>query len=358
MRQKREKATEKGKRIGASPKSLGEGDKMTCLQKKILERLSYLYTSDAAQESVSDLVECVAEYGDLKGLNRYTLENPGIPWIQLEHHIYLYLLPVIIITDEKRPDFSEEYAFEERMKKKLSRFITDEDTEYDVWSRCIMRCMQLRVTAQMEQYVDAHPTASMQELSEEAARICTAASNAIIQSCSQSTRKENERGMICKIKECEIVEVYVGESRFAREEAEKNLSDLIDFVSSGVFNAVIFTFTNGDVFQFVGKNNLFRLEGIKMIGKTPNVSLLKMNERKNLTGKFKALYCGKLEADDEATMIVRETLFNALKYAFHHHGKTEWQQLIFDICQNFDLYKQSCFISEKYGFVTIGCHEQ
>ena len=67
------------------------------------------------------------------------------------------------------------------MKGKLSRFIFDEDSEFDVWNRCVMQCMQLRVTDEMENYVDTNPNASLDELADYAKRICIIESKAIMQ---------------------------------------------------------------------------------------------------------------------------------------------------------------------------------
>lgn len=147
--------------------------------KEILNKLSYLNIEHNDKDDVYFSILAVDEYGDLNGLKKYVKENPKVSAKALVQYIELYLLPVIFIAEEDETDFTEEYAFETRIKAKLSRFIHNLGSEYDVWSGCIRPCMQFRVTRKMEQYIDEHPSASLQELKEQCSCISGEASKAI-----------------------------------------------------------------------------------------------------------------------------------------------------------------------------------
>lgn len=95
----------------------------------------------------------------------YLSENPNVSMTELYQHERMYWAPVIVVSEEK-VDYEALYAYEARMLRKLSRFITDENSRYKVWDELLFNSMQRQFMDSMEEYVDDHPRASFEELKE------------------------------------------------------------------------------------------------------------------------------------------------------------------------------------------------
>lgn len=158
--------------------------------------------------------------------------------------------------------------------------------------------------------------------------------------------------MIYNMKDGDILEVYVGVSSHSKDQTKENIEDFIGYVSSGVLNAVIYVFENGDVLQFCGKNNLFRVESVKMFGDTPNVRILKLRERKQLSGKFNFLYCGEEVSENLSLLIPGEVLFSIIEYTLSFNHEEGWNSYLAHLCDKFDLYMEYCFMS-KNGLIKV-----
>lgn len=162
--------------------------------------------------------------------------------------------------------------------------------------------------------------------------------------------------MLYNMKEGNILEVYVGVSNHSKEQTKENIEDFIGYVSSGVLNAVIYIFENGDVLQFCGKNNLFRVESVKIYGKTPNIRILKMREREQLSGKLNFLYCGEEKSENLSLLIPGEVLSSIIEYSLSFPHEEGWNSYLTHLCDKFELYIDYCFMSKK-GFTKVAIKE-
>lgn len=133
-------------------------------QKLLMERYKELDFKDDQVWFMLDLiVDTIEDYELGEELSDYLTQNPNVTLEELYQHTRMYWLPVLVVSDDD-VDWDAMDKYEDRMIKKLSRFITDEKSRYDVWNELLFTSMQQQFMEKMEKYVDEHPQASFEEL--------------------------------------------------------------------------------------------------------------------------------------------------------------------------------------------------
>lgn len=140
-------------------------------QKLLMERYSDLdFKDNRVDFMVGLIVDTIEEYELGEELLDYLIQNPNATLEELYQHTRMYWLPVLVISDDDI-DWDAIDKYEDRMIKKLSRFITDEKSRYRVWDELLFISMQQQFMEKMEKYVDEHPKASFEELKNHSSKL-------------------------------------------------------------------------------------------------------------------------------------------------------------------------------------------
>ncbi len=152
--------------------------------------------------------------------------------------------------------------------------------------------------------------------------------------------------MFYRIKGSTILEVYIGKNDYSKIGAEKQIKKAIQYVSCGIFHAVIYVFENGDVLQFTGRQELFYVESVKVFGKTPNLCILTMPERECLSGEYTFPYCGQKVSENLSAMVTGAVLYEIIEYTFFHYNEGKWGQYIKTLCEKLHLKSHYYFLAK------------
>ena len=148
-----------------------------------------------------------------------------------------------------------------------------------------------------------------------------------------------------------VLNVNIEDSDFSRKKAIRYIEYFKKLVSSNLIGAVIYIFPNGDVLQYCGGKDYFRLEYVKILGSTPNIRLIRMHGQKNISEEYSYKYCDKYYIEPVSDMIPSSDLYRILRYAITADS-TEYHSFLDNLCTRFDLYTEYAFMTQN-GFCKI-----
>lgn len=108
-------------------------------------------------------------------------------------------------------------------------------------------------------------------------------------------------------------------------------------VSSGELNAVIYVLDGGDVLQSCGRNGLFQVEIVNMIGKTPNNRLLQAPERASVPGTYRYEFCGEEITGPRSEMLTRWSVLEIVRWMLQADLSGGWCDYLPRLCDELGL---------------------
>ena len=99
--------------------------------------------------------------------------------------------------------------------------------------------------------------------------------------------------------------------------------------------------------QFCGENDLFYVESLKLLGTTPNICILEMNERRELQGEYSFSYDKETLQEDLSAMVTKEGLSQIIEFMLTVDFKEDWMHYIGRLCDRLALYTEEYFIARE-----------